>query len=340
MPVTASTPSEIFIGAGEVYVDDVAVGATQDNNVFRVVREYFTPELNGVRGPLSDMDYVQSETAELEVTVPELAADKLALAVPGAVSTVNTSSPNDAAGGGNTTVALNANAGDTNVKVTAVTNLAIGDVIRIGPAGSTQETHKITAVGTAGAGGTGIDLATPLAFAHPTPEAFVEVDGGALAADALAGATNIKVTAAALTNLVAGDFIKVGVQGDYEIRKVQIVGTAGAGGTGLTLYIPLTRFHRLGDLAIEVTNEGDTTIETSTTRRVPSASYHKWELRVPGLNGREVRFGIRKGLMTESPEFEAQDDGTLAPRLTIQARWDPASPATSPWYIQRIPASS
>lgn len=337
MPVTASTPEEIFIGAGEVYRDDVAVGATQDNNVFRIVREYFTPSLNGVRGPLAQTDYVISETAELEVSIPELAAERLADAVPGAVSTVNASAPRDAAGGLSAGLDAATVVGATNVKVDSVANGAIGDLVRIGPPGATQETNRIIAVGTIGAGGTGIDLATPLKFNHADTETMVEVEGGVLAADSAAGATVVKVSAAVIASLLAGEFLKVGIQGEYEIRKVRVVGTAGAGGTGVEVWTPFTNAHRLNDLALEVTNEGETTITSGVSRRVPTSAYHKWELRVPGLDGREVRFAILVGLMTESPEFEAADDGTLAPRLTIQARWDPASPNASPWSIVRVP---
>lgn len=338
MPVSATTPEEIFIGAGDVYVDDVVVGATQDNNVFRVVQEKFAPDLNGVPGPLLNIDYIQSETAELEVTLPELSAVALGYGIPGAVSLAQSAAALDTAGGGSTTTAASAAAGATNIKVTAVTNFSVGDFVRIGPAGSTQEKHRILTVGTAGGGGTGIDLEHPLKYAQGNGVAFVEIDGGLVAADSAAGATNLKVSSVA--GLAVDNFLMVGVQGEYEIRKIKTVGTTGAGGTGIDFYIPLARSHRTGDYTFEVTNEGETLITSGAglSRRIPSSAYHKWELRVPGLDGREVRFTILKGIQTENAEFEAQDDGTLAPRLTVQARWDPASSSTSPWQITRIPA--
>jgi len=104
MGVTATTAEEIFIGAGDVFVDDVAVGATLDNNVFRVVREYGTPDLNGVPGPLIGLDYIESETAELEVTVPELGADKMSYSIPGSVSVVGDAVGIATGGGANTTL--------------------------------------------------------------------------------------------------------------------------------------------------------------------------------------------------------------------------------------------
>src|SRR5439155_6426865 len=77
-----------------------------------------------------------------------------------------------------TTLAAAANAGNTNIKVTSVTGLAVGQAIRIDD--TNQEMGVITAVGTPGAGGTGVTLANKLNFAHPngvTVEAFnIKID--------------------------------------------------------------------------------------------------------------------------------------------------------------------
>lgn len=339
MPVTASTSREIFIGAGEVYVDDNPVGATMENNVFRVVQEKFAPELNGTPGPLLDLDYIQSETAELEVTIPELDPTKLSYMVPGATAVAQDAIGVATGGGGSTTLADVAPVGSTNIKVTAVTNFAIGDVVQIGAAGS-REFRKVTNVGTPGAGGTGIDLNYGLASAHVATDPVVEVDATTVALDAPAGSTNVKLTS--VTGLVVGDYLRIGWGADWEVRRLTFVGTAGAGGTGVSFIEPTQVPHRLNDIALEQTNEGSSIISSTagTSRRLPSSAYHKWELRVPGLNGREVRFAILKGIMTENAEYEAADDGALAPRLTIQARWDPAAITTSPWNIQKIGPTS
>ena len=82
MGVTADTPVNIVIGAGDVYLDDQLIGATMANNAFRVIRTLFTPDLNGVPGPLEGTDYIQSETAEMECTIPELSADILEVLLP------------------------------------------------------------------------------------------------------------------------------------------------------------------------------------------------------------------------------------------------------------------
>lgn len=175
MGVTADTPVNIVIGAGDVYVDGDLIGATMANNVFRVVREYFSPDLNGVPGPLEGTDYIRSETVELEVTIPELSADILALLIPNSDST---------------------------------------------PSG------------------------------------------------------------------------------------------------------------------------GDVTIKSTGVRRVASASYHEWELRVPGLDTIEFRFRVHKGIATGNVQFEAADDGVLAPRMTIQGRWEAGDNSASPWEILRLLAGS
>jgi hypothetical protein len=67
---------------------------------------------------------------------------------------------------GMTTTAAGTAAGDTTVKVVAVTNLAAGQPIFIGT-GNDIEYGQIRSVGTAGPDGTGVTLAAPLARAHP-----------------------------------------------------------------------------------------------------------------------------------------------------------------------------
>ncbi|GIH17162.1 PKD domain-containing protein [Rugosimonospora africana] len=72
---------------------------------------------------------------------------------------------------GMTTTVAPAAAGDTDVKVADVTNLAAGEPIFIG-SGAAIEYGQIQSVGTAGATGTGVTLTAPLAGAHPTGAAF------------------------------------------------------------------------------------------------------------------------------------------------------------------------
>jgi hypothetical protein len=74
-----------------------------------------------------------------------------------------------------------------------------------------------------------------------------------LAAAAPAGATNIKV--AKVSGYSAGQPIEV----ENEFAGVQSVGTAGAGGTGLTLTSPLAQSHAIGAQVVAVDPTGDMT---------------------------------------------------------------------------------
>jgi hypothetical protein len=335
MGVTATTAEEIFIGAGEVYVDDETVGATMENNVFRVVQERGTPDLNGVPGPLLGLDYIESETAELEVTLPELGADKLLLSIPGAVSVVGDAQ--GVASGASTTLAGAHSAGGASITVTSATGIANGDVLQIGAAGA-REFRTVTDI--SGAPVIVLDVATSRAHADLDP--VVEVTHTTLAADVPVGATNIKLTS--VTGYVVGDYIRFGHPGRQEVRLLTFVGTAGSGGTGVSFDFPTARDHQSGDAALEQSGSGSTTVKSGAglARRIPTSAYHKWELVVAGLDGRERRFRILAGIMTENPEYEATDsaDSPLAPRVTIQARWDPADGTASPWEIDIIGATA
>ncbi len=88
MGITASTPSNIVIGAGDVTVNGVDVGATAGDNTFRIEQEIFTPDdLNGIPGTLLGTHYKITEEAILEASMPEVSAANMALVWPGSRST-------------------------------------------------------------------------------------------------------------------------------------------------------------------------------------------------------------------------------------------------------------
>lgn len=91
MSILADTPTNLVVGAGEFYIDHANVGATTDDNAFRIEREIFTPELNGVKGALVGTDYVTKSEGVLEASVPEFNANILSALWPG--STVDTTTP-------------------------------------------------------------------------------------------------------------------------------------------------------------------------------------------------------------------------------------------------------
>ena len=84
MAVTANTPANLVIGAGDVRVDDADLGASKDNNAYRVEQEIYTPDLNGPLGALMGTQYKTREEAFLETTVPEVSGTILPLMWPGA----------------------------------------------------------------------------------------------------------------------------------------------------------------------------------------------------------------------------------------------------------------
>lgn len=86
--------------------------------------------------------------------------------------------PNLVSGGASTTLAAAAAVGDANLKVTAVDDLAVGDHLRAG-SGATREVVRVTTVGTAGAGGSGVDVEPVLRYAKDAGTALVAVAGSA-----------------------------------------------------------------------------------------------------------------------------------------------------------------
>ena len=329
--LTATTAEEIFVGAGELYVDDELVGATMENNVFRVVQEKGSPKLNGVPGPIKGLDYISSETAELEATIPMLSPTILGYTIPGAVSVVG-----DAIGvatGALTDLDGATTAGATSIVVTSGAGIANGEVIQIGAAGAREFRTVLS-----GGGTTTLVLDVALTKAHADADPVQEVVSTTLAADVAVGATNIKLTA--VTGLVVGDYLRFGYPGEQEVRRLSFVGTTGAGGTGVSFEVPASRTHIAGQTVLEQTNEGSTTIKSGAglARRLPTSAYHNVELRVPGLDGREARFRLSDAIATDNPEYEASDDpeAPLAPRITWQCRWDPAASTVSPWEIEKI----
>ena len=121
--------------------------------------------------------------------------------------------------------------------------------------------------------GTGITLKTPLSHNHPAGDTFVAPGTGitvtapltkthgagandavatALSAPAAAGASNVKVASAA--NLAPGDQLTVGRPGYTQTVTIQDVGTAGVGGTGVTVTSALSDSHYSGDPVVDATN--------------------------------------------------------------------------------------
>ncbi|HEX7312223.1 MAG TPA: PKD domain-containing protein [Gaiellaceae bacterium] len=117
-----------------------------------------------------------------------------------------------------TTLAAAAAAGDTNIKVASVANIVSGERIAIDVGFPNVEYNTITSVGTAGAAGTGVGLATPLAAGHASGNPVQDIGSGITLTAGLPNA-----------HLVGARVIDVSVLG-----------------TGITLTAPLTKSHPYG----------------------------------------------------------------------------------------------
>ena len=119
-------------------------------------------------------------------------------------------------------------AGASNIKVTSVADISVGDKIRldIDSVGHGIETVTVTHVGT-------------------------QSSRTNLAADASAGATNIKVRS--VTGFAVGDKLTVGTPANRETVTITTVGTGGPTGTGITLDSPLANGHAINAVVRDAT---------------------------------------------------------------------------------------
>lgn len=124
-------------------------------------------------------------------------------------------------------LAAHAPAGSTNIKVTAVSDISVGDKIRldIDSRGHGIETVTVTRVGT-------------------------QASRTNLAADASAGATNIKVRN--VNGLAAGDKLTIGTPANEEDVTVNTVGTPGPTGTGIEFTPELAQGHTRDETVMAV----------------------------------------------------------------------------------------
>jgi hypothetical protein len=165
------------LGEGEVEIQDpttsawLSLGATLDNNVFRVVQEKWRPDLNGVKGSVKGTERIVRERGVLEVTIPELNAARMGLMVPGSIATI--SPITDKGGGAATTLAAASLVEATTISVASATGIVVGEYLRVDvTAGGLAEYRQVTAVS-----GTTITLDRPLIRAHASGVAVVESDG-------------------------------------------------------------------------------------------------------------------------------------------------------------------
>lgn len=120
---------------------------------------------------------------------------------------------------------LASSAGDTNIKVVSTSHMVAGEQLVLDPGSANQEIRTIASVGTGSTATT-------------------------LAAASCASCTNIKV--ASVAGLAAGEQITLDVGANKETATISSVGTAGAGGTGVTLTAALSSAHANGAQVLQV----------------------------------------------------------------------------------------
>jgi hypothetical protein len=165
-----------FLDAGVLEMDDgsgnyVSLGATMDNNVYRVRQVKFAPVLNNVKGTVKGTERIVTEVAELEVSIPEISAARLALMVPGV--TVTVSPITDTGSGIATTLSAASLPGDQTVHVTLGTGITVGQFFRVEAANNAAVEHReVQAIS-----GTTVTLDRPLVNAHASAVVFVQTQG-------------------------------------------------------------------------------------------------------------------------------------------------------------------
>lgn len=187
--------------------------------------------------------------------------------------------------------------------------------------------------------GSKLALAIPGATATSTAPTDATGTPGSttLAAAAAIGDTSIKVTA--ITNFSAGDMVRISAAGAAaEYRVIDVVGTLGAGGTGLQFRDPLQKAHPNADPVVEQNPgaDGKTVITGSTVRRMPASAYNQWAVVGESPNG-YYEFLLDSGISaTDAAEIAFGDETVGGIRTTIQSRYNGATPNTPPWRL-RVP---
>lgn len=321
---TTVDPSAIFSGAPvSLTYGGVECGSTITAPKLSLEVTSGSPDFKNAGGPIVGTTGIRKIVPSVEVEINELTAQKLAWAMPGATATSSESVGSPVAGL-DTTLAADPALGATNLKVTSVTTVNAGDFVRVAAAGvaateANSEILRVLTVGTTGGAGTGIDVENSAGggclLDHANAEEVKTVTGTILAAPAAAGAVNVKVDA--VTGLSAGDLVRFGYTGHYETRELTAVGTAGAGGTGITFAVPLTRDHSLDEWAVKVTAAGGTTIRPA-VGRIDSSAYKDLVLVDVGADGRTLTVTLENAISAESQSLEFDDDPTKPLGLTLK----------------------
>ena len=185
----------------------------------------------------------------------------------------------------------------------------------------------------------GSKLALAVLGAQSAVLASTDAGGGGtttLAAGAAIGDTAVK--GVLFTNFVAGDWIRINVAGTLaEYRKIDVVGTVGAGGTGLQFRDPLLKAHLSGVALVETVGDGKTEIIGTTVRRQPLTAYNDWALVAQSPADYYELYLYNAISKTDSAEISLGDESMAGIKVTLGSRRDGANLALPSWRM-RVPA--
>ena len=185
----------------------------------------------------------------------------------------------------------------------------------------------------------GSKLALAVLGAQSAVLASTDAGGGGtttLAAAAVIGDTSVK--GALFTNFAAGDWVRINVAGPLaEYRRIDVVGTVGAGGTGLQFRDPLLKAHLSGVALVESVGDGKTEITGATVRRQPLTAYNDWVLVAQSPTDYYELYLYNAISKTDSAELTFGNESMAAIKVTLGSRLAGANPALPSWRL-RVPA--
>jgi hypothetical protein len=186
----------------------------------------------------------------------------------------------------------------------------------------------------------GPKLALALVGASTAAAAITETGAGytaTLAAATAIGATNIKVSAVATVTVGMQVAIDVVAGGLREYRIIDVVGTLGTGGTGLTFRDPLLQAHASGVVVIQTDGDGKTDITPGIVRRQPLTAYNDWALVAQSPRDYYELYLYRAISKTSSVDLVFGDQKMAAVAVTIGAKLLGSNLALPLWRL-RVPA--
>jgi hypothetical protein len=210
-------------------------------------------------------------------------------------------------------LAVDAPAGATNIQVTSVGDISVGDKIRldIDSVGHGIETVTVTRVGT-------------------------QANRANLSAGASAGATNIKLRS--VNGFSVGDKITVGTPAKHETVTITTVGTSGSNGTGIDVTPALNQAHSNAELVIAL----GTGLDLAAPLKFSHSSNLPFSNRGTGItfqpatafahSSNEPVLALGTGITLDSPLAKAHAIDTVVRDAQVKDAGYQGTPAPNQWF--------